>query len=131
MMNYVPFLALPARLGGIALDNPTSRADLEFSASIKVTNPLKKAILQQNVEYSGDVVDEQVKAIADICKQKSDLRKQAANYLKQSLPAPLKRSMDLAQEKGASTWLTSLPIEEFEFALHKNAFQDALALRYN
>ena len=124
-------LALPARLGGIALDNPTSRADLEFSASIKVTNPLKKAILQQNVEYSGDVIDEQVKAIADIYKQKSDLRKQAANYLKQSLPAPLKRSMDLAQEKGASTWLTSLPIQEFGFALHKNAFQDALALRYN
>ena len=72
-----------------------------------------------------------MKATADICKQKSDLRKQAANCLKQSLPAPLTRSMDLAQEKGASTWLTSLPIQEFGFALHKNAFQDALALRYN
>ena len=39
--------------------------------------------------------------------------------------------MDLAQEKGASSWLTSLPIEEFGFALHKGAFHDALALRYN
>ena len=39
--------------------------------------------------------------------------------------------MDLAQEKGASTWLTTLPIQEFGFALHKRAFQDALALRYN
>jgi hypothetical protein len=36
--------------------------------------------------------------------------------------------MDLAQEKGASSWLTSLPIEEFGFALHKGAFHDALAL---
>ncbi len=39
--------------------------------------------------------------------------------------------MDLAEEKGASTWLTSLPIQEFEFSLHKGAFQDALTLRYN
>ena len=39
--------------------------------------------------------------------------------------------MDLAQEKGASSWLTSLPIEEFGFALHKGAFYDTLALRYN
>ena len=39
--------------------------------------------------------------------------------------------MQLAQEKGASSWLTSLPIEEFGFTLHKRAFQDALALRYN
>ena len=39
--------------------------------------------------------------------------------------------MLLAQEKGASSRLTSLPIEEFGFAVHKRAFQDALALRYN
>ena len=39
--------------------------------------------------------------------------------------------MDLAREKGASSWLTSLPIEEFGFALHKGAFRDALALQYS
>ena len=38
--------------------------------------------------------------------------------------------MSLAQENGASNWLTALPIEEFGFTLHKGAFRDALALRY-
>ena len=38
--------------------------------------------------------------------------------------------MDLASERGASNWLTSLPIQEFGFCLHKRAFADALALRY-
>ena len=38
--------------------------------------------------------------------------------------------MDLVREKGASTWLTVLPIEEHGFALHKQAFRDAIALRY-
>ena len=51
--------------------------------------------------------------------------------MKQSLSTTLKRSMELAQEKGASDWLTSLPIQEFGFALHKGAFQDALSLSYS
>ena len=38
--------------------------------------------------------------------------------------------MDLAQEKGASSWLTALPLEEFGLTLHKGAFRDAIALRY-
>ena len=38
--------------------------------------------------------------------------------------------MDLAQERGASTWLTILPLEEFGLTLHKGAFRDAIALRY-
>ena len=43
---------------------------------------------------------------------------------------PLQRAMDLAQERGASSWLTSLSLEEFNFSLHKGAFRDAIALRY-
>ena len=40
------------------------------------------------------------------------------------------RAMDLAREKGASTWLTVLPLTEHGFSLHKSAFHDAMALRY-
>ena len=47
------------------------------------------------------------------------------------LPASLQRCMDLSQEKGASTWLTALPIDKHGFSLHKSAFRDALSLRYN
>ena len=36
----------------------------------------------------------------------------------------------LAQQKGASTWLGTLPIEEHGFTLYNRAFRDALALRY-
>ena len=124
-------LALPARLGGMALTNPTSVADVEFSASRKVSNPLRNAILQQSFEYTGEVVHEQVEAKNEVHKMKRDQSSQAADSLKKSLSVSLQRSMDLAQEKGASIWLTSIPIQEFGFALHKRAFLDALALRYN
>jgi len=121
-------LALPARLGGIALPNPTCQADVEFSSSLKVTEALKKAILKQSFEYAGDVVDDQMKAKDDVRKHKREL---GADSVKHELSGSLRQAMDLAQERGASTWLTTQPIQEFSFTLHKSAFQDALALRYN
>ena len=36
----------------------------------------------------------------------------------------------LAQEKGSSIWLTTLPVSDHGFLLHKGEFRDALSLRY-
>ena len=91
----------------------------------------KKDILQQNFEYPDDVINEQVEAKGEVHRMKREQSTQAAEILKQSLSTSLKRSVDSAQEKGASVWLTSLPIQEFGFTLHKHAFQDAMALQYN
>ena len=41
-----------------------------------------------------------------------------------------KGSIELASEKGAPTWLTTLPIRAHGFSLHKQAFWDALCVRY-
>ena len=49
----------------------------------------------------------------------------------ESLSNPLKKAKELASEKGASSWLTALPIADHGFCLHKGAFRDALCLRYN
>ena len=38
--------------------------------------------------------------------------------------------MKLAKDKGASSWLSTLPIQEHGFSSHKSDFRDALALRY-
>ena len=38
--------------------------------------------------------------------------------------------MRISIEKGASSWLSTLPIQEHGFALHKGAFRDTLCLRY-
>lgn len=46
------------------------------------------------------------------------------------LPASLQRSMEVASETGASIWLSTLPIQEHGFAIHKGAFGDALCLCY-
>ena len=92
---------------------------------------LTEAILHQDLQYTHEVVARQLEAKTEVHKLRREQSIQASEQLKESLTPSLKRSMDLAQEKGASSWLTSMPIEEFGFALHKRAFQDGLALRYN
>ena len=48
-----------------------------------------------------------------------------ASILKNNVNPTLTRAMELAQEKGASSWLTVLLIQEHRFVSHKSAFKDA------
>ena len=49
-----------------------------------------------------------------------------ASRLRESLPMKLQRAMDLGSEKGASSWLVALPIEdEHNFTLPKGSLRDA------
>ena len=87
-----------------------------YCAYFRVT---RNAILQQCFEYPGDVIHEQEEAKGEVHRMKRKRSMQAADSLKQTLSVSLQRSMDLAQGKGSSIWVTSLPIQEFGFALHK------------
>ena len=57
-------------------------------------------------------------------------QKKDALKLQGQFPVHMQRCIELAQEKGASSWLSALPIDSHGFALHKSAFRDALSLRY-
>ena len=65
--------------------------------------------------------------------EKKSKQKEYALDLQKQLPVALQRCMELSQEKGASIWLTAVPIDHHGFALHKSAFResDALSLRYD
>ena len=41
-----------------------------------------------------------------------------------------REALSLAEQKGSSSWLNTLPVEEHGLSLHKEAFRDAIALRY-
>ena len=51
--------------------------------------------------------------------------------VRESLPSKTKRAVELATEKGASNWLTVIPIKEMNFNLSKREFRDAIKLRYD
>jgi len=65
-----------------------------------------------------------------ICKARLQSYSDCFSDLQQQLEPSLQWAMDLVTVRGASNWLTTLPLNEHGFFLHKFAFQDALPLRY-
>ena len=82
------------------------------------------------MSYTPDVLNSQLKAKSEVIKQRRESLISISFSLHTSLSRDLKRAVDLAAEKGAPSWLSTLPIQEHGFALHKAAFHDAIALRY-
>ena len=54
----------------------------------------------------------------------------ASSSICANLKHSLQLAVDLANTKRASSWLSTLPLAEDGFVLHKSAFHDALVLRY-
>ena len=69
-------------------------------------------------------------AKSDIHRERREITTQTASSMHEELTPTLLKAVDIAAVPGSSSWLTSLPIEEHGFCLHKGAFVDALALRY-
>ena len=102
----------------------------EFSASNKATKPLQSLLLSQTGTFSNDIQDEQFSIKSEIYCLKSSMSSSHTATLLDGASNTLKTSVELASEKGASNWLTVLPLQEHNFTLHKTAFHDAVALRY-
>ena len=121
--------ALPSRLGGLGIPNPSSNSQSSFHTSVTLTTPHVNLITAQNLD--GHVSREEIcdarknircsNRLRDICQ---------ANELDSVLSIDQKRQIALAKEKGASSWLTAMPIEEHGFFLNKGEFRDALHLHY-
>ena len=123
-------LQLPARMGGMGFLNPSDESNWEYENSKLVTSQIAEAIYQQKSRLEID--DEAQNSVkADLRKRKEERWKERQEYVNGRLNEKMRRVVQLAAEKGASTWLTSLPLKSFGFRLNKQQFQDALCMRYD
>ena len=97
---------------------------------MKITEPLQKAILSSSQVYSTETISQQHQNKQDVRRQIQDGQRLLQEEIKMSSSATSLRAIELAEEKGASLWLTAIPLREYGFNLHKSAFRDAIALRY-
>ena len=123
-------LALLTRHGGLGLANPQEEAALEYTASCSLSRPLWEPILQQEGNASPNCDAEQKRAKTSISQQRSTHIAEVAAQVFDEASAELRRMIELASEKGASSWLATLPIEEHGFHLSKTAFWDTIHLKY-
>ena len=122
-------LALPTRLGGLGLVNPAAQSDDAYEASVNITAPLAALIVEQE-GYLGDSASLQIAARSATRRSRRVAQERDAAALFDRLGPLMQHSVELAKEKGASSWLETLPLTEHEFALSKSAFGDATRLRY-
>ncbi len=125
-------ISLPAKIGGLGILNCTKIANLEYQNSIDATEQLSEAIYNQNLLFDQDD-EKQHTVMKTIKKRKEEFFSELKDNIigMQGQSAKLKRQLDLLSEKGASSWLTSLPLKECGYLLNKQEFQDAISLRYN
>ena len=107
-------LAMPVWLGGLKIINPSQDADLQYQASMKTTAPLVKKIVLQVHETPDDAVVNSLQQ--SVRREKNEVLRTKLNDIKNSLTLKTQRAVELASEKGASNWLTVIPIDEMGFS---------------
>ncbi len=126
-------LALPCKLGGLGLINPKESCSEQHQTSKRIT----AALVNLNcgwpgIQYWGLLLNSKEWKERRQNPEKTEAKKLCWRTKKQSLRQYSKKHETLSRERGASIWLTALPIDIHGlFALHKSAFRDALSLRYN
>lgn len=122
--------SLPARMGGLGFLNPTTEAKSDYECSVKMTSQLAEAIYNQSDSFSPDP-DLQALVRKEVSELKEGKKKALLDSIKNSSSEAMLRLLELAAEKGASSWLTSLPLADYGFRLNKQQFVDALCMRYD
>ena len=110
--------------------NPVVQCILEYSASMDITEPLSNYIVSgQSIDYFL-MKSAQLYRKSSIRLSRQSLYSDSFSSLRSQSDQSLKTALDLATIRGASAWLSALPLSEYGFSLHKAAFHDAVALRY-
>jgi hypothetical protein len=123
-------LALPARLGGLGVVNPSAEAPFQHADSKEYTRPMVRLLKRSARELN--LNEERQKSVLIGIRGRRQARLQAeAKNLRDRAGEDLARAIDLAQEKSASAVLSTLPLEEYGFAIKaKRDYTDYIRMRY-
>ena len=121
-------LSLPCRDGGLAIFDPQTLTR-QHQDSVDITQPLVEKIIAHDHSLTDTLtVMRSIKSKVKVA-TRNDAR-QRANDLRGRLELDDRHALDLAAEKGASSWLTCRPSRRHGFVLSKGEFCDGICLRY-
>ena len=123
-------MSLPVRLGGMGIQNPTYTADIEFRNSSIVTRNLTELIIRQETNLTSYNGDRMKLELQKLKAEKEEAMIAQMEELKNQADPKLRRSIELAAEKGAGAWLSALPLQAYGYTLNKQEFRDSVCLRY-
>ena len=121
---------LPVSLGGLGICDPCRISTDDYNFSLELSRPLVDLILHQHGSLPHDVIDSQCIIFKQLSQAKYQSQIDAIQSVLARSSSTLRQTIEHCQDKGVSSWLSAIPIEQYGFALHKNEFTDALCLRY-
>ena len=122
-------------MGGLGIFNPCAIATETYQFSGHVADPIVECILNWHSALPFHILNEQHSIFRDLTRAKlhtltDTVKSDTVKSIYDQCPPDLQYIIDCLQERGSSSWLTSLPIKQYGFVLHKGDFIDALGLRY-
>ena len=122
-------LALPNRLGGMGIVDLMKESGFEYEASKTISAPHAALIVQQSLHLLPNE-DEVKQRVNNVKSERLARSKDSAILVDQKLPESLQKTLSRARDKGASNWLTVIPLKDEGYVLNKEEFRDAICLRY-
>ena len=122
-------LTLTPAQGGLGEPDLRFEAPQQFAASTSITAPHVDSITTQSmVMVGGENSTEELRRQHQALKTASV--KLRMEIIDSTLPSDLLRSVNQSRDKGASSWLTGVPLVDQGFVLNKQELRDSLRLRY-
>ena len=126
--NLRKLMALPPKLGGLGIPIFAEMATGESENSQKLTKHLTRNIINQKIPLDDENEVKKVKQGLKSAKRKA--QNEVLSSLRDQMSPNLLKLNDLACAKGASSWLTLLPIADEGYELNKELFWDLIRIRY-
>ena len=122
-------VSLTPAQGGIGIPDLKRESLEQFNASLDITAPHVNSIVSQSFITPARELMEERKC--EINAERRAAAKSRIERIDESLSPDLLQAVQQTRDKGASSWLNAIPIEEHGLALNKQEFRDSLCLRYN
>ena len=115
--------------GGIGIPDLKRESSEQFNTSLDITAPHVNSIVTQSSTIPARELMEEKKH--EINAQRRAATKSQIDTIDDSLSPDLLQAVQQTRDKGASSWLNAIPIEEHGLPLNNQEFGDFLCLRYN
>ena len=106
----------------MGLPNPTVACGGTFWNSLKLTSPLVALIKSQDVNATADC-----SITTEFCREIHQFNRTqqayAAKLLYSEFSPNLQHCVEIAVEKGSSSWLSAIPVDSHDFYLNKGEFR--------
>ena len=128
--NERTLLSLPTRMSGLNILNPVVTAQLNYTTSRRLTNPIVEA-LTLNTDLDFDEFHHHYYTVhQEVTKERDISAENTFGDCFSGLSTAQQRAVSRAKDEKISFWLNVIPTSKHHFDLSAQEFRDALALRY-